>query len=526
MPAQKLQQTYAKNAVLLMGSDLLLRLAGMAFRIYLANELGDEGMGLYQLVVAFYATFITLATAGVSVAATRLVTEEYSVSPATTKGMMLRLLLVALGFGVGAALLQIASAHLAATYWIGDARAAVPIQIAALALPSMAIASVLRGFFLARRRVQPNVYSQLAEQTVRIGFVLLLLYITQDASLEARCVIVFAGSTLSEMVSCLAMALFYRAEAPAAFGKAPARAPQGARARIWEILWPVEGGRVLASALHTAENMLVPACLAVYLATSGGRTTAVAQYGVLKGMALPLLVFPMGVLGSLATLLMPEITEAHVRGQQEKLARFVHKMFLLTLYASVVAGVGFFVFAEDLGELLYQSAETGLYLKWLAPMAPFMYLENMVTGALKGLGEQKATFRYSAEDSITRILLVMLLLPRFGMLSFLLVMFASNAYTCIMNTRRLLQITQVRFQFGAWVGTPCAAALLAVVAGKFAVAGVYALWGSALPAFGFWALGLQLCVGGAVMGLVYLALLWPMGLRQALQEGGTAHAAR
>ncbi len=518
MPAQQRTQSYVKNAALLMGSDMILRLAGMAFRIYLANELGDEGLGVYQLVVAFYAMFITLATAGVSVAATRLITEECNQSPATAKGMMQRLLVVALGFGVGAAVLQFASASVAATYWIGDTRATQSIQIASLALPAMAVASVLRGFFLARRRVQPNVCSQLAEQTVRIGFVLVLLYSTQNASLAQRCAIVFAGSTLSEVVSCLAMVLFYRAAQPAAFGAVAARAPRNATRRIWEILWPVEGGRVLASALHTAENMLVPACLAVYLGAQGGRTAAVAQYGVLKGMAVPLLVFPMGVLGSLATLLMPEITEAHVRGQAEQLARLIRKMFSLTLYASVVAGVAFYAFAAPLAELLYQSAETALYLTWLAPMAPFMYLENMVTGALKGLGEQKATFRYSAEDSITRIILVALLLPRFGMLSFLLVMFGSNAYTCIMNTRRLLQITKVQFMWWGWVLAPCLAAAVAVLVGRLAVVGVYALWG-ALPVFGTWALVLQLGVGGAAMGLVYLALVWPMGLGAALKGG-------
>ncbi|MFI3168665.1 MAG: oligosaccharide flippase family protein [Faecalibacterium sp.] len=512
------QQSYLKNATVLMASDLVLRLAGMAFRIYLANELGDEGMGLYQLIIAFYAVFITLATAGVSVAATRLVTEEFHTSLASTKGMMQRLLWVATGFGVGAAALQIITAQLAATYWIGDARAASAIQIAALSLPAMAIAAVLRGFFLARRQVQPNVYSQLAEQTVRIGLVLLLLLKTEGASLELRCVIVFVGTTVSETISCLAMAWFYRKEQQATYGNLAAKAPRNAKARIWEIIWPVAGGRVLASGLHTAENMLVPACLALYLVSAGGRTEALAQYGVLKGMAIPLLVFPMGVLGSLATLLMPEITEAHVKGNQQQLARLLHKMFLLTMYASVLAGVAFFVFAARLGELLYQSEQTGFYLKWLAPMAPFMYLENMVTGALKGLGEQKATFRYSAEDSITRILLVVLLLPRFGMMSFLLVMFASNAYTCIMNTRRLLQITNIKLQFSAWVLTPCLAALIAAVASHLAVSGVYLVWGG-LPAFGVWALILQLSVGGTVMGLVYLVLIWPLGLRGALQGG-------
>ena len=66
-----MRQSYLKNAALLTGSDVVLRLAGMGLRIWLANELGGEGMGLYQLVLAVYSLFVTLATAGVSVAATR-----------------------------------------------------------------------------------------------------------------------------------------------------------------------------------------------------------------------------------------------------------------------------------------------------------------------------------------------------------------------------------------------------------------------------------------------------------------------
>lgn len=92
-----MRQSYLKNAALLTGSDVVLRLAGMGLRIWLANELGGEGMGLYQLVLAVYSLFVTLATAGVSVAATRLMTEELS-GPASARGAargMLRRLLAA-----------------------------------------------------------------------------------------------------------------------------------------------------------------------------------------------------------------------------------------------------------------------------------------------------------------------------------------------------------------------------------------------------------------------------------------------
>ena len=68
---QKYRPNYWKNAALLTGSDVVLRLAGLGLRIGLANALGGEGMGLYQLVLAVYGLFVTLATAGISVAAHR-----------------------------------------------------------------------------------------------------------------------------------------------------------------------------------------------------------------------------------------------------------------------------------------------------------------------------------------------------------------------------------------------------------------------------------------------------------------------
>ena len=96
---QKYRPNYWKNAALLTGSDVVLRLAGLGLRIGLANALGGEGMGLYQLVLAVYGLFVTLATAGISVAATRLLTEELSRDAASARGMLRRLLALGAGHG-------------------------------------------------------------------------------------------------------------------------------------------------------------------------------------------------------------------------------------------------------------------------------------------------------------------------------------------------------------------------------------------------------------------------------------------
>ena len=510
-----MRQSYLKNAALMTGADVLLRLAGMGLRIYLANALGGEGMGLYQLVLAVYALFVTLATAGVSVAATRLMAEELSRGRAEARGMLVRLLAAGLGLGAFAMVAQFGLAGLAAAWWLGDARAAGALRAAAFGMPWMAVSAVLRGFFIARRRVEPNVLSQLAEQTVRIGVVYVVLEqgILLGWENGRKCTAVLAATALSEAVSACMMLLFYHREARRCFAGEKARRPRDPARRLWDILWPVEGGRCLASALHTAENMLVPACLTVCLLDAGGRSAAVAQYGSLKGMALPLLTFPFGLLGSLSVLLMPEITQAHIRGERARLDCLLDRMLRLTGCFSALAGALFWVWGEPLALLLYHSQEAGFYLRVLGPAMPLMYLESMVDGAMKGMGEQKAVFRYSLWDAVLRIAGVLLLLPRWGMKGFLWVILLSSAYTCQMNTARLLHVSGLQPRLWRWLGAPALAALVSAGAGE----GLRTLLAGWLGSGSTPTRLAALCAGGFGMAAVCLAVQWPLGLGEEVR---------
>ena len=510
-----MRQSYLKNAALMTGADVLLRLAGMGLRIYLANALGGEGMGLYQLVLAVYALFVTLATAGVSVAATRLMAEELSRGRAEARGMLVRLLAAGLGLGGFAMAAQFGLAGLAAAWWLGDARAAGALRAAAFGMPWMAVSAVLRGFFIARRRVEPNVLSQLAEQTVRIGVVYVVLEqgILRGWDHGRKCTAVLAATALSEAVSACMMLLFYHREARRCFAGEKARRPRDPTRRLWDILWPVEGGRCLASALHTAENMLVPACLTVCLLDAGGRSAAVAQYGSLKGMALPLLTFPFGLLGSLSVLLMPEITQAHIRGERARLDCLLDRMLRLTGCFSALAGALFWVWGEPLALLLYHSQEAGFYLRVLGPAMPLMYLESMVDGAMKGMGEQKAVFRYSLWDAVLRIAGVLLLLPRWGMKGFLWVILLSSAYTCQMNTARLLHVSGLQPRLWRWLGAPALAALVSAGAGE----GLRTLLAGWLGSGSTPTRLAALCAGGFGMAAVCLAVQWPLGLGEEVR---------
>ena len=133
---------------------------------------------------------------------------------------------------------------------------------------------------------------------------------------------------------------------------------------------------------------------------------------------MPVLLFPFSFLTPLATLLMPEVTEAHILGRQKTLETLVGRIMLFTTTFSVLAGGLIALYAYPLGRLLYHDETIGFYLAVLAPVLPGMYLDAMGDSILKGLGEEVATFRYSIWDSLIRIGLVILLMPRMGMKGF------------------------------------------------------------------------------------------------------------
>ena len=141
-----------------------------------------------------------------------------------------------------------------------------------------------------------------------------------------------------------------------------------------------------------------------------------------------------------------------------------------------------------------------------------MYLESMVDGAMKGVGEQKAAFRYSLWDSLLRIGGVVLLLPRFGMKGFLAVILLSCTYTCAANTGRLLFSSGTKHAFRRWLGAPVLAALTAGAAGT----GVWRLLARFLAGDRL-AQAAAIAAGGTVTAAVYLLAALPLGLGEELK---------
>lgn len=443
---------FIKNALILTATSLILRFAGIIFKVWLAALIGSEGIGLYQLIFSVYVLVSTFATSGISTAVTRLVAEEIALGnkdgaeKVFKRAIQLTLILALITVGI-----VYFGADFIAIYVLGDIRATESLKVLPLSLPFMGMSSCLRGYFIARRKVTPNAITQLFEQALRIGLIFLLVKKFIAKGISAACKGVMLGDVISETVSCLILyAVFLYDKRKLKFNN-PNNQKRPVLSRILHISVPITSGRYLNSLLRTGENILVPKSLAKYPLSTDN---ALSQFGMIKGMALPILFFPSAILNSVSTLLIPEISEAVAKKQTNIVKIATHNILKLTAIVSFIAGAIFFSCGEEIGWLIYKEKDVGFLIKALSPIVPLMYIDSISDGILKGLDQQIFSFRTAVSDSAIRIIMIISILPLFGMKGFIGIMYFSNFLTCFLNVGRLLKVSKSKIKIGSEILIP------------------------------------------------------------------------
>ena len=67
------------NTVFLIVTSLIFRGIDIYFTAYVSRKIGAELLGVYQLVMSVYLFGITLATSGINLAVTRVISEELAI---------------------------------------------------------------------------------------------------------------------------------------------------------------------------------------------------------------------------------------------------------------------------------------------------------------------------------------------------------------------------------------------------------------------------------------------------------------
>ncbi|MBQ6877534.1 MAG: oligosaccharide flippase family protein [Oscillospiraceae bacterium] len=454
-------RNFAVNAGILTATSLSLGIVGVAYNAWLTRNLGSTGMGLFSLMMAVYRFAVTFACSGSGLAATRLVAEENArKNGAKASDAMNKTILYSLLFGVSGGLLLWIASDFAAVSMVGDIRAAKPFRILAFSLPFVGVSAAFSGYFTAVTRVFSSSAAQIFEQLSQMAFTVAVFAVLKPDDIGEACVLVAAGSTVSEGLAFLLHYVLYKIDRkrhPFSGGE------KSGALSVWKkiigIALPVGASAVLRSALSTVKHLLVP----VSLVKSGmSSETALSEYGIVGGMVLPVLTFPCAFLLGFSNLLVPEITRCKALGLDERIEQIMSLVFRITLiFATGTAAVLIFC-ADELAFLLYIEPSAGYAIRALTPIVTVMYLDSAVDGILKGLGEQVAVVRYNVYDTAMCVGLVYTLVPFFGTAGYLATIVLSEVFNMILSASRLVSVTGFRVKMASWMLVPSFAAILSI----------------------------------------------------------------
>ena len=444
------KKAFLVNGIILTLSSLAGRFLYMGFRVWLSQMIGAEGMGAYQLILSVFLPAVSISTAGVSLTVTRLVTGAMGKKrPETISSAVARCCGFSLLMSFLACTALWCSADFLSDKFLGG-NSADALRILLPGLPFMALSSCMRGYFLAVRGVLRSAASEFAEQLATISLTVFAFLAFSPKTIADACLLSMLGATVGEAISCGCSFVLYRLHVRRY--KSPQNRPCTAAGKaILHITLPSTLSHAARSVLSAAENLLIPLGLRKCGATA---TAALAQYGMLQGMVMPMLFFPSCFLGAFASLLIPEMSESLAAGKNRSISSGTERSLRMTLLFSIFTACFFFTFGEELGLLFYRSREAGKLLRLLAPLVPLLYLDMVTDGLLKGLDQQIRSLLYNTLDASLRVTMMAVLLPVLGLKGYFIILYACGILNVTLSLSRLLKTARVRFSLCRWILFP------------------------------------------------------------------------
>lgn len=418
--------------------NLLLRIAGTSFHVYLSRKIGAAGIGLLQLVMSVGSFAMVAGIAGVRTAAMYLTAEELGKKrPENTSQVLSASFQYSILFSGSVSLILYVLAPLLARVWISNSLTVAPLRVLAAFLPLVCLCGVLSGYFTAEKKIGTLAAIEVVEQLFSIVVTLTGLTLWAGNNAQKACLIVVLGNGLSTCLTFALLLLVHLREKRLSGPHFPIRK------RLLQAALPLAFADVVRSGIGTAENLLVPKRLKYY----PGESSPLSSFGKITGMVFPLMMFPACILYALAELLIPELAGCNASGNIDRIRHLVlRSLWVAMIYGVFCSGI-IYLLAIPLCNALYKSPDAGMYLKQYAILIPFLYCDAITDAMTKGLGQQKICVRYNILTSAMDVLLLFLLLPKYGMHGYYSSFTITHLLNFALSFRRLLTITGCRIPF-------------------------------------------------------------------------------
>lgn len=470
------KQTFIKGAMILLAAGIINRLLGFVPRIALPRIIGAEGVGLYQLSYPFLTVMLTIITGGIPLAVAKWTAEAESRGDSARVKQIFR---TAMGLTVVLAVIMTVALLVFApwitSHLLTDPRVYQTFLMMTPLLLIISISSVYRGYFQGKQNMIPSATSQTIETIIRIIGSLAFASMLLPKGLAWAAAGAMLGVVVGEVGALIVLQWTYtrerkrqsEADAPVHHEndmaqKAKENNPPVLR-RLLDLSIPVTASRMVGSLSYLLESILTARSLALAGIATG---VATAQYGALQGMIIPLLLLPTALTYSLASSLIPSLSEAAAIGDKAAIHKRMHQSMRMALVAGAPCVVVMWLFAEPICRMLYNDADIAPMLQLMAPVGLFIYLQAPLQAALQALNKPGTALMNTFIGAVAKLVLIIMLAtkPELGIYGALIAINVNIVLVTVLHGFSVLRFIGFHMQFMDFVKVGAAMVIMGAAA--------------------------------------------------------------
>ena len=385
---EKKTASFISGAAVLMAANLLVKLIGLAFKVPLTYLIGEEGMGHFADAYTMYTWMFVLATAGLPVAVSKMVSESMALSRHREARRILKvslLFLTLLGlFGTG--FLYFGADTLSA--WIGNPLAAPGIRSIAPAMLFVAIMSAFRGFFQGQQNMVPTAVSEVSEAVGKLVFGYLLAWMLLPKGVEMGASGAVAGVTAGAAMGCASLVLIFLFTKKRIFAAKTDTAPSRSRGELFKRLILIAIPITIGASVFSLTSVIDMAMIKRNLITAGfSPEAAVKLWGSYSGYAVPIFNMPPTLLTAVSISLVPAIAAAFVSGKKAAACQSAESAIRITVLFALPCAAGVALLAEPILSLIYNNTNATSMLSILGWAIVFVSLVQITNAILQAIGK-------------------------------------------------------------------------------------------------------------------------------------------
>ena len=471
-----------KGTAVLAIAGIVVKVLGAIFKIPLNALIGAEGLAYYGYAYPLYSLFIVIATAGIPVAISRLVSEKVAVNDyenAQRVFKISRVLMFVIGFI--SFLICYFGADFMAEHVYKDPGALLPIKAIAPALIFVPVMSSYRGYFQGRQNMNPTAISQFVEQIVRVAVGLVAALLLLDLGLDASAAGATFGATVGAVGGLAVMMLIYHFNKKA-IGyhldhSAHNNVQESAMNIVKQILLiavPITIGASIVPIISFADSAIVTRRL---LDAGFSVEEARILWGELSGYCTTMIGLPQVVTQGIAVAMVPAVAAAFKLGNKVELKNNINLGMRISMIIGMPCAIGMMALAEPILLFVFgRDEETTAAAIDAAPTLQIMclgvFLMALVfttNGILQGINKQSLPVKNLFIGAVGKVVLTYILvgIPFINIKGAAIGSVFTYGAAFLLNLKDLLKYTQVKMDTSLVFIKPSIASIL-MGAGAFA----------------------------------------------------------